>query len=1046
MNVCKYLNYKFAHHHTHTEYSPMDAPVALKKLIDYSKHLGYKTVTVTDHGTVSAWVKLATYCKEAGIKPIFGLEGYFTPDRHLHTGGRNSYHCVLLAKTSEGVKNIMRISELSYREGFYFDPRFDWELLEKYHEGIICTSSCVSGIVPDTLRLDMNNPDPVKAAYAKSELEDRYRVHRLSKFAEQEEISNYSSAVVFDSPEDLATRYARRFKSIFGSDFYCEVQYHGIDVERTPYAGVIKIAKALDLKLVGTNDVHYLRKEDANTQEIMMALNTGKCIKDPNRLRHDTNQFYLKSPEEMLEILGGKESAPVQGALEIADLCCAELNKKTQLPAYSLPTGYKTELEFLEDKAREGLRRIGKEGNPVYEARFKEEMDVIRNLRDKGRQFDRYFLVVWDYVTWAWNNGIRVGVGRGSGCGSLILYCLRITGLDPIPYDLLFERFLAEDRNEMPDIDIDFDHEEGERVYEYVCQKYGIERCAKIGTISEFHAASAIKSAFRVFDPGNTFEKEQKEKLEADQTRKVAGKKGMQVSDKAKKDRDETAAMANEITKLLPKDPNSGRPSAKCTLIKERADEDDELTYVYDAVPEMKDWKRRYPEIFALAEKIEGLRANRGVHAAGVLITEDELVTVCPQQFSGKERNMATAFDMNDIEKVGGVKFDILKTKVLSVISRSKKSIEDRYPIKIDIDNLVPTDRAALSIFEKGDTTGIFQFESNGMREMLKNMGGVTFEDVIAANALYRPGPMQNIPSYCKRKRGEEQVTYIAPLLETILKPTLGIIVYQEQVMKTVRAMAGFTGPEADTVRKAMGKKKKEILDKMKEKFIKGCEATKSCSASIAQNLWGQMEKFGAYAFNKSHSAGYSYTAYQCAWLKAYYPEEFMAAQLTVEGGDSDYEVIAEYERATVREMKIKLLEIDVNQSQADYVVADVGDKKAIRKGFKGVIGMGDKSYEDIVAGKPYKDMFDFCMRAGTGANSGVVTALLDAGGFDCFLPKLGKKLGKNATRVDLMIEYNDKIARAKTEKKEAQKNKGMISAFAIEDEDEQTQGVELTL
>ncbi len=1057
MNVCKSLNFKFAHHHTHTEYSPMDAPVGLKKLIEYSKQLGYKTVTVTDHGTVSSWVKLATYCKEADIKPIFGLEGYFTPNRHLHSGGRNSYHCVLIAKNNQGVKNIMRISDLSYREGYYFDPRFDWELLEKYHDGIICTSSCVSGIVPDTLRLreQLASTDSQIVDKAKLELENRYKEfyneEELGQMMEQDE----DGGSLFEpSPEDLAMTFAKRFKKIFGQDFYAEVQYHGIDVETSPYSGVIKIAKELDLKVVGTNDVHYLRKEDANTQEVMMAINTGKCIKDSKRLRHDTNQFYLKSPEEMLEALGGRNSAAVQGALEIADVCTAELNKKTQLPSVAIPKEYKTDIEYLEALARDGLRRIGKENNPVYEARFKEEMDVIKRLREKGKQFDRYFLVVWDYVNWAWNNGIRVGVGRGSGAGSLILYCLRITGIDPIPYDLLFERFLAEDRNEMPDIDIDFDHEGGERVYAYVCQKYGVERCARIGTFLEFHVASAIKAAFRVFDPGNTYEKELAEKQEAEQLKKIAGKKGIQVGDKKVFDRDETAALANEITKMLPKDPNSGAPTNKCTLLKEKwqkltnnGQNPEECIYVYDACPEFRDYKRRYPEIFTMAEAIEGLKNNRGIHAAGVLITEDELVNVCPQQFSGRSKQLATAFDMNDIEKIGGVKFDFLRTKVLSVLSRAIKTIADRYGKIVDIDNLPTNDAAALKIFEKGDTTGIFQFESDGMREMLKSMGGVTFEDVVAANALYRPGPMENIPAYCKRKRGEEPVSYEAKALEPILKPTLGIIVYQEQVMKTVRVLAGFTGPEADTVRKAMGKKKKDILDKMKEKFINGCETLKTCPPAVAQNLWAQMEKFGAYAFNKSHSAGYSYTAYQCAYLKAHYPEEFMAAQITVEAGDSSYDTTHEYERA-LRDMKIKLLEIDVNESKADYIVVDVGAKKAIRKGFKGILGLGEKAHLDIVASQPFKDMFDYCMKAGVGANSGVVTALLDGGGFDCFLPKLSKKLNKTATRVDLMADYNDKIERAKIEKKFAEKNKGMVALFGADDDDEDNakKGAELTL
>lgn len=1023
MNICKFLNFQFAHHHLHTEYSPWDAPVGLKKLVEYSKHLGYKTITVTDHGTVSSWVKLAGLCKQNGIKPIFGIEGYFTPDRHLHTGGRNSSHCVLLAKNNQGVKNIYRLSELAYREGHYYDPRFDWELLEKYHEGIICTTSCISGFVPRALRLDLNVQED------------------MQEFAEQQKAFPDIS-----SPYDLAKKHAMRFKGIFGADFYAEVQYHGIDVESTPYAGVAKLANELNLKLVGTNDVHYLRKEDANTQEAMMAINLGKCIKDPKRMRHDTNQFYLKSPEEMLELLGGKNRPAVVGALEIADICTAELNSKTQLPSVEIPDG-KTDLEYLEEIARGGLRRIGREGDPIYEARFQEEMGVVRRLREQGQQFDKYFLVVWDYVNWAWENGIRVGVGRGSGAGSLLLYCLRITGLDPIRYDLLFERFLTEDRNEMPDIDIDFDHEGKERVYDYVCRKYGAERCAKIGTFQQYHVASALRTAFRVFDPGNTYEKELAMKQEAEQAKKVSGMKGMVLGEKKGGVKDETVAIVNSICKLLPKDPNSGGPSPKCTLLKEKFDKNpEEAIYVYDAIPEFRDWKRRHPEIFALAEHLEGLLDKRSVHAAGVLITEDPLVDVCPQQFSGRSKTLSTAFDMGDVEKIGGVKFDFLATKVLTVINRAIAAIKERYGKKIDIDNIAVDDKEALAVFERGDTTCIFQFESDGMRKMLRDMKGITFEDVIAANALYRPGPMENVPSYCRRKTGQESISYPIPMLEPILKPTLGIIVYQEQVMKTVRVLAGFTASEADKVRKAMGKKKKDILDLLKEKFIKGCESLKTCPRGVAQNLWTQLEKFGSYGFNKSHAAGYSYIAYQCAWLKAHYPHEFMAAQLSVEASDSKYEVVELYEHA-LKPMGIKLLDVDVNLSKADYTVVDSGEKKMVRRGFQGVLGLGN-AHIDIVAGQPYKDMFDYCMRAGSGTNSGIVTSLIDLKAFDWLLPKLSSRLGKTATRSDLLLEYNDKKRRADTEKRDAAKGgkRGMAAMFSADDDDEEKKPVAIAL
>ena len=1010
MEVCKFLNFKFAHHHVHSEYSPWDAPLSLKKLIGRSKELGYRTVTVTDHGTVGSWVKLAYLCKEAGIKPIFGIEAYFTQDRKVRNSRSDNHHLVLLAKNRDGIRNIFRLSQLAYSDGFYYDPRIDWDLLEKYHEGVVCTSGCVSGIVPETL--GMSEKDP--------------------------RLENKDGS--FATPLQRAKEHVQRFKGIFGNDFYIEVQYHALDVEK-PYKDALKLATEMGIKTVGTNDVHYLNKGDASIQEAMMALNTGRCMKDPDRMQHGTNQFYLKAPEEMIEQFGGKDSPLVQGALEIADACTAELEMgRTQLPSVELPQGFTDDMDYLEHLAREGLKKIGKEGDPIYEARFKDEIGVVRRLKEKGKRFDRYFLVVWDYVNWAWSNGIRVGVGRGSGAGSLLLYCLRITGLDPIPHNLLFERFLTDDRNDMPDIDIDFDYENGERVYEYVCKKYGADKCARIGTVNTLHVASALRSAFRVFDPGNTFEADQAAKKIAEKERAAAKRKGFQKKEKAAS-RDETVAMANEITKLLPK-AQSGAASDKCTLNKETHDKKpDEIAYVYDD-PEFVDRKRKFPEIFAFAEAIEGLINSRGIHAAGVLITEDELVKVCPQQFSGKAKNLATAFDMNDVEKVGGVKFDFLRTKVLSVISRAVKSIEERWSVKVDIDNLPVDDKGALAVFTRGDTLGIFQFESDGMVKLLRGMKADTFEDIVAANALYRPGPMQFIDSYCKRKKGSERVAYAAPALEPILKTTYGILVYQEQVMKAVRVLAGFTANESEKVRKAMGKKKRDILDAMKDKFIKGCEKLGTCSKEVSSELWTQLEKFSQYCFNRSHAAGYSYTAYQCAWLKAKYPAEFIAAQLTVEGGDACYETVADYERG-VRNMGIELLSLCINNSKGDYVVVDGPNQKPqIRRGFKGVMGVG-QAHEDIVKCQPYKSIFDYCMRAGSGANSGVFMAIMNADSkgktpFDCFLPALSKRLRKEAGRQDLIDEYEDQVKRAKVEAKTQKAHEGMVAAFAADEEEEE--------
>lgn len=968
----------------------MDAPVGVKKLAAYAKELGYNTLTVTDHGTVGSWVKFSKACKDNGIKPILGIEAYFCEDRHIKEGGRNSFHQILIGKTDEGVKNIGRLCELSYREGFYYNPRIDWDLLQKYGEGIICTSSCISGIIP--------------SMYEKKGYEQ-------------------------------AKEWAKKFKDLFKEDFYLEIQYHNIDEEKTCYEGVVKLAKDLNINIVGTNDVHYLRKDDCSIQEVMQTSRTGKCIKDPDRMRHTQNQLYLKSPDEMADLFGGKYSAITQTSLEIADKCNGALTfGKVQLPSMDIPKEYKSDMEYLEEQAKAGLKNIGKHNDKVYVDRLSHELSVIRSLREKGCLFDRYFLIVADYVNWAWSHGIRVGVGRGSGAGSLVLYCLKVTGIDPIKYDLLFERFLTEDRNEMPDIDIDFDHSRSHEVYEYVCSKYGEDHCARIGTIGTYQVASAIKAAFRVFDPGNQWEKIQKKKAVAkqnkEQSQKKNSKRALAPDDE---DVDETVRMANIVSKMLPRAQNGKTPSEKLTLIKEVVEKDPERIYAYECPEcgrELSDWKRRFPEIFYFAESIEGLIEKRGIHAAGVLITESPTADNFPQQFSGKaddsketsKRNdLATCYDMEDVEKLGGVKFDFLSVKVLTIIEQAYNEVVKKGKWKWDftIDNIPDNDNNVLGLFARGETVAIFQFESDGMRNTLRELKPDRFEDIIAANALYRPGPMENIPKYIDRKHGREKIEYPAPAAEQFLKSTYGIMVYQEQVMSMTKALAGFTGSEADKVRKAMGKKKKEILDTMKAKFSDGCEKQKSCSKETAQRIWEQMEKFGQYAFNLAHACGYAFTAYQCAWLKCYFPEEFMAAQLTIEGKDGDYDQVAIFENEC-RNLGVRLAPIDINLSKPFYSVEGT---KIIRRGLFGIKGIGNSSAEDIANNQPYSDMFDFCMRTQDGGKHNVVEALIRNGGFDFFKDGLTKKYKKEATEKTFLKEYEEMSERAKKEKRSREKD-----------------------
>jgi DNA polymerase-3 subunit alpha len=775
---------------------------------------------------------------------------------------------------------------------------------------------------------------------------------------------------------------------------------------------------------------------------------------------HGTNQFYLKSPAEMESLFNGVGGTAVRSTLEIEEKCTAtlELGAKPSLPAPPMPPEFDDEMNYLEHLVRQGMQRRGLAGKTEYEERFQEEIQIVRGLKEKGFAFDRYFLIVAEVVGWAWEQGIRVGAGRGSGAGSLILYCLSITGVDPLPLGLLFERFLNEDRNEMPDIDIDFDHGRFPEVYDHVCELYGVDCCARIGTISKYHAASAIKAAYRVFDPGNDWEKAQAGKKKSEADREKQKHAHSKTGNKGKgKERSETAAMANEVTKLIPRGPG-GAPDPKCTFDEEKAlAKPDSYKYLYDTTPEFRDLRLERPELFDFVEKIEGLVERRGVHPAGVLITECPTVELAPQQVI-KERaggqsasTMATAFDMVDVEKLGGIKFDFLRTKVLTVITKVVNEIERKgeWDFPFDIDSLPTDDPKVLEVFSSKNTIAIFQFESEGMQKLLGDMQPSGFEDIIAANALYRPGPMQNIDSYVARKHGREKVVYQSPLLEESFKPTHGIMVYQEQVMQAVRALAGFSGSEADVVRKAMGKKKKDLLESLRDKFVSGCKKVGSLEESAASAFWTDMESFGSYAFNKSHSAGYSYTAYQCGFLKAYFPVEFMAAQLSVEGGDSKYDVVEKYESA-VKRMKIPTLPLDVNASKGDYVVEkNSKGKKAIRRGFKGIKGIGSSAYDDIAANQPYRDFMDFCSRAGGGIQSNVVQMLIENGAFKVFCPELSRRLGREVTAEDLEAEYKDRYKRAQTERKEKgarkEEREGIGTVFGFsEDEGDLADGFNL--
>ncbi len=875
----------FTHLHVHTQYSLLDGASPVDVLIDRAVQSGMNALAITDHGNMFGVLPFVEEAKKRGVKPIIGCEVYVAEGSRFEKKGRedrSGFHLILLAKNYKGYKNLSRLSSLGYLEGFYYTPRVDKELLRKYSDGLIAASACLGGEVPQT---------------------------------------------ILEKGINAAQSIVEEYIDIFNEDFYIEIQQHGLPEQEQVNHDLITLAKKCNIKILATNDCHFINAEDAKAHDILICLQTGKDLEESDRMKY-TGEEYLKTPEEMAELFKDYPEAiintrEVVDKIEDFDITTKDIN----LPVFPLPEGFDNENEYLRHLTYEGAKKQYKEITPEIKERLDYELKVISDMGYPG-----YFLIVQDFINEARRTDVAVGPGRGSAAGSAVAYCTGITAIDPIKYNLLFERFLNPERVSMPDIDIDFDDEGREKVLDYVTKKYGRDRVAQIVTFGTMAARSSIRDVARVL------------KLplpEADRLAKLVPEK---QGTKLKKSFKEVPELINEIK------------NGKNPVIKE--------TLKYAAV-------------------LEGVTRHTGVHACGVIIGPADLIDCVPLSTSKDSELPVTQYEGKLVESVGMLKMDFLGLKTLSIIKDALKNIEARHNKSIDIENVPLDDKKTFELYQNGNTIGTFQFESDGMRNYLKELKPTNIEDLIAMNALYRPGPMDFIPTYIKRKHGQEKVEYPHPWLEEILEPTYGIMVYQEQIMQAAQIMAGYSLSAADILRRAMGKKKIEEMEKQKSIFVKGA-VDKGVDKNDAEKIFHVMEKFAQYGFNRSHSAAYSVVAYRTAYLKANYPAEYMAAVLT--NNFKDIKKITYFMEECNRQ-NIPVLGPDVNESRFNFVVNQKGE---IRFGLGAIKGVGQSAVENIVKERSdngaYRNFFDFIKRVNhRTVNKRVLESLSMAGAFDCF-------------------------------------------------------------
>lgn len=874
----------FTHLHVHTQYSILDGAAKISSLIAKVKETGMDSIAITDHGNMFGVLKFMKEARQHKVKPIIGCEVYVAKESRFDKNGtpdRSGYHLILLAKNLQGYKNLTKLVSLGYLDGYYYTPRIDKEILALYSEGIIASTACLGGELPQTI---MNND------------------------------------------EEQVEAVVKNFIDIFGDDFYLELQDHGHEEQKKVNQRLLELAKKFNRKVIATNDVHFVDKDDFDAHRILICLNTGKDLDDVSGM-HYTGNEYLKTPNEMAELFKDVPEA-LANTREIVDKIedYEITTKNILLPHFPLPDGFETEDDYLRFLTYEGAKEMYSDLNEEVTKRLDFELSVIKEMGFPG-----YFLIVQDFIAKAREMGVVVGPGRGSAAGSAVAYCTGITNIDPIKYNLLFERFLNPERISMPDIDIDFDDEGREAVLNYVVGKYGSNRVAQIVTFGTMAAKLAIRDVARVL------------KL--------------------------PLAEADRIAKLVPE-----RPGIT-------------LKQAFIEVKELADIKLNGDELsrktLSFAQTLEGSARHTGTHACGVIIGPDDLINHVPLSTAKDSTLNVTQYEGKLVESVGMLKMDFLGLKTLSIIKDALRNIEEGKGIIIDINKIPLEDTKTFELYQRGDTIGTFQFESEGMRTYLKDLRPTTIEDLIAMNALYRPGPMSYIPVYIQRKHGKEVVEYPHPWLEEILKPTHGIMVYQEQIMQTAQIMGGFTLGGADLLRRAMGKKQMDVMEKQKVVFVKGAE-DKGVDTETATEVFKMMARFAEYGFNRSHSAAYSIIAYQTAYLKAHYPAEYMAAVLT--HNLSDIKKITFFIDECKRQ-GIAVAGPDVNESKLRFIV---NKNNEIRFGMAAVKGVGEAAVTSLIEERkqngPFKDIVDFATRVNLRAvNKRSFEALAMAGAFDCF-------------------------------------------------------------
>ena len=912
----------FVHLHVHTEYSLLDGAAKVDDLIAYLVENNIDACAVTDHGNMYASLYFAEECVKKGIKYIIGCELYATDDHLDKRYGTKTEHILLLAKNKTGYKNIVKLDSLSYIEGFYGKPRISYDLIKKHHEGVICLSACLAGRLPQLL---LNG--------------------------------NY----------DGAKQWAQEMKDVFGDDFYIELQDHGIEEQKQIMPDLIKIARELDIQLVATNDVHYIHKEDWEAHDVLLCIQTKKTLADPKRMKFDTQEFYMKSGDEMAELFPYAPEAisNTRKIVEKIEEPVFDLTPKgdpirdtSLIPLYK-PDDGSTSPEYLTKLTWEGIPKRYKDVTDAIKQRVEYELGIIIKMG-----FADYFLIVWDYINWSRLHGIPVGPGRGSGVGSIVAYSIGITDVDPLKYDLIFERFLNPDRVSMPDFDVDFCTNRRQETIAYVREKYHPENVAQIVTFGTLASRAVIKDVGRVMG------------VPYSETDKVA-----KLMDGKSTIRE---LLGLNIPKLEKKFEEETDPEKKAELEKKLKEEKKKKNVEFLEVYETNEELRR---VIDMGLKLEGMPKNTSEHAAGVVICNKVLSDNVPLARNGED--IVTQFDMKEVEAVGMLKMDFLALTTLTDIENTLSYIREGRGINVDFNEIGVDVPEAYQLISSGDTDAVFQLEQGGMKKFMKDLQPSCLEDLIAGISLYRPGPMDFIPQYIENKHNPEKIVYDTPFLEPILKNSYGVIIYQEQVMQIFQQLAGYSLGQADLVRRAMAKKKKKELMEQKDKFIYGApaEGITGCAslgipAEVAAKIFADMESFASYAFNKSHAAAYAVVAYRTAYLKAFYPKEFLAGVLNDRIGK--IEEISKY-IMYMKEKNIDVLPPDVNKSKTIFWVEGNG----IRIGLGALRGVGSDAIQAVIKEREengyFKDFADFLSRCTKYVNKRIVESLIYAGAFDCF-------------------------------------------------------------